>query len=207
MTIKNKPAAFFTLLIFLLLGLILYENRIPFVEVVIQAGHEGRLTGNTGAQSAQYREETWNILVANHVAKKLQTWGIEVKRMPAKVERVRTTLAVAIHFDGANIPCNSGASVGYPNQNSYHFAQRWREAYSHYFPFTWHEDNFTENLKHYYAYSSIKSEKFLIVELGEITCKKQREWLKPRLEDIASLLAYSIAKELGKSPPNPSFKD
>ncbi len=74
-----------------------------------------------------------------------------------------------------------------------------------YFPFRWHEDNFTPNLKEYYAYRWIRAEKFLILELGEITCEKQTNWLKPRLKKIAHLIAYSIATELGKDVEKPAL--
>ncbi len=200
---KNKAATFFAVLIILLMAFILYWSSTKPVSVVIQAGHEGRVSGNTGAESSLYREEEWNIIVADEVAKKLRSWNIEVKRMPAKVRFTRAKIAVSIHFDGAKTPCNSGASIGYPSSNSYDFARRWEKLYKDYFPFRWHEDNFTPNLKEYYAYRWIRAEKFLILELGEITCKKQTKWLKPRLKKIAHLIAYSIATELGKKVDKP----
>jgi len=200
---KNKAATFFAILIILLMAFILYWSSTKPVSVVIQAGHEGRISGNTGAESSLYREEEWNILVADEVTKKLRSWDIEVKRVPAKVRFTRAKIAVSIHFDGAKIPCNSGASIGYPSSNSYEFARRWEKLYKNYFPFGWHEDNFTSNLKEYYAYRWIRAEKFLILELGEITCVKQTKWLKPRLKKIAHLIAYSIATELGKKVDKP----
>jgi len=200
---KNKAATFFAILILLLMTFILYQSSIKPVSVVIQAGHEGRVSGNTGAESTFYREEEWNILVADEVTKKLRSWNIDVKRIPAKVRFTKAKIAVSIHFDGAKTPCNSGASIGYPSNNSYDFARRWEKLYKNYFPFRWHEDNFTPNLKNYYAYRWIRADKFLILELGEITCEKQTKWLKPRLKKIAHLIAYSIATELGKKVDKP----
>ena len=203
MNIKNKPAAFFALLIIALMAFILYWGTTKPVDVVIQAGHEGRTRGNTGAESKQYREVKWNILVANEVAKTLRSWDIEVKRVPAKVPFMRARIAVAIHFDSADTPCKSGASIGYPNEKSHAFAQQWKMQYKAYFPYQWHADNFTNNLKNYYAYKWIQSEKFLVLELGEITCDTQTKWLKPRLKNIAHLVAYAIATELGKDVKKP----
>ena len=200
---KNKAATFFAILIILLMAFILYWSSTKPVSVVIQAGHEGRISGNTGAESSLYREEEWNIIIADEIAEKLRSWDIDVKRVPAKVRFTRAKIAVSIHFDGAKIPCNSGASIGYPSSNSYDFARRWEKLYKNYFPFGWHEDNFTPNLKEYYAYRWIRAEKFLILELGEITCEKQTKWLKPRLKKIAHLIAYSIATELGKKVDKP----
>jgi len=203
MIIKNKAASFFALLIILFMSFIIYWGTTKPMSVVIQAGHEGRTTGNTGAECELYREEEWNILVADAVAKKLRSWKIDVKRVPARVKFMRAKIAVSIHFDGAITPCASGASIGYPNENAYLFAQRWKKLYTTYFPFKWQEDNFTENLKEYYAYKWIRAEKFLVLELGEITCDKQTTWLKPRLKKIAHLVAYAIASELGKVVKKP----
>jgi len=205
MNIKNKAATFFAILILLLIAFIFYWGTTKPIDVIIQAGHEGRTTGNTGAESKLYREEKWNIIVANEVAKLLQSWQIDVKRVPADIKFMRAKIAISIHFDGARIPCASGASIGYPSKNSHDFAQRWKSLYKAYFPYKWHKDNFTPNLKNYYAYQWIKADKFLLLELGEITCDTQTKWLKPRLKKIAHLIAYSIATELGKHVKKPSL--
>jgi len=205
MNIKNKAATFFALLIILLMAFILYWSTTKPVSVVIQAGHEGRTTGNTGAECELYREEEWNILVADEVVKKLKSWKIDVKRMPARVRFTRAKIAVSIHFDGATTPCASGASIGYPSSDSYDFAQRWKSLYADYFPYKWHKDNFTPNLQNYYGYQWIRAEKFLLLELGEITCDKQTKWLKPRLKKVAHLIAYAIATELGKVVKRPQL--
>ena len=205
MNIKNKPAAFFALLIIIFISYIFYSSTTKPFSVVIQAGHEGLKFGNTGGQTKLYREVDWNILVADEVAKILRTWDIDVKRVPAKVGIIRTEIAVSIHFDSAKTPCNAGASIGYPTMDSYTFAQRWKELYKNYFPFQWHRDNFTKNLKDYYAYKWIRAEKFLVLELGELSCDEQTTWLKPRLKKVAHLVAYAIAKELGKDVDKPKI--
>ena len=201
---KNLAGVIFATLIIGLVGFILYWGNTKPVDVIIQAGHEERKVGNTGASSTLYKETEWNTVVADEVAKTLEDWGIDVKRIPAKVPKfARAKIAVSIHFDSAKKPCRSGASIGYPNKNSYEFARRWEKLYKSHFPFGWHKDNFTANLKNYYAYKQIDTEKFLVLELGEITCKKQTDWLKPRLKKVAHLIAYSIATELGKDVQKP----
>jgi N-acetylmuramoyl-L-alanine amidase len=205
MHIKNKAAKFFALIILLFIAFILYWGTTKPTDVVIQAGHEGRTTGNTGAVSKLYREEEWNIIVADEVARYLKSWHIAVKRIPAKVKFSRASIAVSIHFDGATTACNSGASIGYPSSASYDFAQRWKSLYKTYYPFKWHPDNFTPNLENYYAYRWIRADKFLLLELGEITCEAQTTWLKPRLKKIAHLIAYAIAKELGRDVKKPKL--
>ena len=206
MYLKNKAAAFFAILILLLFGFIFYQSLRAPVTVLIQAGHEGRTCGNTGAECKNYREEAWNIIVADEIFQQLKRWGIDAKRIPADTLPQRAKIALAIHFDGAKNICRSGASVGYPDNNaSRQFAQKWKKLYKAYYPFRWHPDNFTDNLKNYYAYHQIHAEKFLVLELGEITCEKQTKWLKPRLKKIAHLIAYTVAVELDKKVPKPKF--
>ena len=206
MKLKNRAAALFGIVIVVFMGYILYLSLTPPVEVVIQAGHEGRTTGNTGSETATLREELWNIRVANAAAKQLEAWGVDVKRVPADTSLMRAQIAVAIHFDGAKAPCRSGASVGYQDNNaSYTFAQHWKALYRPYFPYKWHEDNFTNNLKHYYGFNWIKADKFVVLELGELTCPRQTQWLAPRLQKLGQLIAYAIATELGKEVPKPSL--
>jgi len=205
MKIENKPATLFAIVLLILFAYILYQKMVPRYDVVIQAGHEGRVRGNTGAESSRYREEAWNIQVADEVARRLKAWDIDVLRLPAKLHFTRAKIAVSIHFDGASTPCASGASVGYPNSDSQAFATRWKKLYGAYFPFRWHEDNFTPNLRNYYGYYWIDAGKFLLLELGEITCDRQTTWLKPRLKKIAHLIAYTIATELGKKVPKPDL--
>jgi N-acetylmuramoyl-L-alanine amidase len=202
---KNRAGAFFALLIILLVAFIMYWGSTKPVSVVIQAGHEDRISGNTGATGSRYKETEWNTLVADEVTKRLRSWDIDVKRIPAKVPFLRAKIAVSIHFDSAKRVCHSGASIGYPDKDSYDFARDWEKLYKAYYPFKWHQDNFTENLKHYYAYRKIDAEKFLVLELGEITCDEQTKWLKPRLKKIAHLIAYAIATERGKNGPKPAL--
>ena len=203
---KNLAGVIIATLLIGFIGYILYWGSSKPVSVIVQAGHEERTSGNTGATGSNYKETEWNTIVANEVAKKLTEWNIDVKRIPAKVPKFsRAKIAVSIHFDSAKKPCRSGASIGYPNKNSYDFARRWETLYRSHFPFGWHKDNFTQNLKNYYAYKQIDAEQFLVLELGEITCDKQTAWLQPRLKKIAHLIAYAIATELGKKVKKPKL--
>ena len=203
MKIKNIIGVVFSLFIILLITFAVYWQYKAPISVVIQAGHEGRTSGNTGAVNGKLQEVEWNIIVANEAAKQLKKWDIEVKRVPADTKLIKAKIAVAIHFDGSAKQCTSGASIGYKNGASKEFAKHWKRAYGQYFPFIWQEDNFTRNLANYYGYYYIRADKFLVLELGEITCKKQTKWLKPRLKKIGQLIAYTIARELGFAPHKP----
>ena len=203
MRIKNAIGVIFSILIISLIIFAIYWHSKEPVAVVVQAGHEGRIDGNTGAVYGKLQEVKWNIIVANEVAKQLKQWDIKVKRVPADTKLIKAKIAVAIHFDGAIRRCSSGASIGYQNKNSKDFAKQWKKIYSRYFPFGWQKDNFTKNLANYYGYSYIRANKFLVLELGEITCRRQTKWLKPRLKKVGQLIAYTIARELGYAPRKP----
>ncbi len=118
-----------------------------------------------------------------------RTYGIDVTRVGADIPFANTQIAVSIHFDGSDSRCSTGASIGYQKEHpkAKRTALRWRKIYKNYFPFRWHKDNFTKNLSDYYGFSRVNSEKgFLVLELGEITCNEQVEWLEPRLDIIAT---------------------
>ena len=194
---KNITALIISAFILIFITFAIYKHYTKPLYVVVQAGHEGRSDGNTGSSYGKEKEVEWNILVANEVAKTLNKWGINTKRIGAKVPKIKSKVAISIHFDGASKPCSAGASVGYSNEESKELANRWKKAYKKVFPFKWHKDNYTTNLSNYYAFYEMEADKFLVLELGEISCKKQVRWLKPRLKKIAHLIAAVIAKDFG----------
>jgi N-acetylmuramoyl-L-alanine amidase len=192
---------FLIIVLFIALIIEIYNNRPINTTVVIQAGHDGRIFGNTGSVNGKYKEVEWNLLVAKEVEKELKKNGIDVVRVGAKIPIANARIAVAIHFDGSNKPCSTGASIGYDKYHSQarRTALRWKKIYKNYFRFRWHKDNFTKNLADYYGFNRVNTEKgFLVLELGEITCDKQVEWLEPRLELISDKIADFIMDELDR---------
>ncbi len=186
--------------IFALLIYALWHGRVVNTTVLIQAGHVGRTKGNIGSIYNGLVESKWNDRVAKRVEDILKKRGIRVTRVGAKIPIANAVIAVAIHFDGAKNECATGASIGHDGSaEAKRLARDWRREYSKFFPFRWHKDNFTPNLRHYYGFSRVSASRgFLVLELGEITCKKQTDWLKPRLGEVASKIAYFIIKELKK---------
>lgn len=167
--------------------------------VLIQEGHVGRIFGNTGSVHNGLVESKWNAIVGKEVERLLKEKGVDVECTGAKIPATNTVIAVAIHFDGSDKECATGASIGYDRNgaDAKGMAKRWRSTYSSFFPFKWHGDNFTKNLRDYYGYSKVNATKgFLVLELGEITCEEQTEWLKPRLKEVAAQIANFIIKEL-----------
>lgn len=184
--------------IFILLVIAIWNGRVLNTTVLIQAGHVGRVTGNIGSIHNGLKESEWNERVAIRVEDILKKKGIIVDRVGAKIPTANARIAVAIHFDGSENHCATGASIGHDGSAvSKALAKRWREEYGKFFPFKWHRDNFTKNLSDYYGFSKVTTTKgFLVLELGEITCKEQTDWLEPRLGEVAAKIAYFIIKEL-----------
>ncbi len=187
--------------LFIALIVEIFNNRPINTTVLIQAGHEGRIIGNTGSINGKYKEVDWNVLVAKEIEKELKKNGIDVVRVGANIPIANARIAVAIHFDGSTKPCSTGASIGYDPYHSRakRTALRWKKIYKNYFPFKWHKENFTKNLSEYYGFNRVNTEKgFLVLELGEITCNEQIKWLEPRLDLIAIKIADFIMDELDR---------
>lgn len=174
-------------------------------DVLISAGHEGRPA--SCAQFPQHKcnlgasgEREWTPLVAGAATKVLRAHGVTVARLPADFEgKYRVDAALFIHFDGSDPPCRSGASIGYANRRDARAAAAWRRLYSSEWPFAFQPDNFTDNLREYYAFKQVHARKgSLVIELGEITCPQQRAWLAPRLGRVGALLAYFVSQLIGK---------
>jgi N-acetylmuramoyl-L-alanine amidase len=184
--------------LFFILMMAIFNNKVINTTVLIQAGHEGRTKGNIGSIYNGLVESKWNVAVAKEVERILEEKGIDVTRVGARIPISNAVIAVAIHFDGSSKHCSTGASIGHNNtQEARAMAKRWRAEYGAFFPFKWHGDNFTPNLKGYYGFSQVQTtQAFLVLELGELTCKKQTDWLKPRLNEVAAKIANFIIKEL-----------
>jgi len=197
---ERRVLAFLGWGMFLLLFVAIWKSQVMNTTVLIQAGHVGRTKGNIGSIHNGLVESKWNERVAIRVEEILKKNGIKVERVGARIPSANAVIAVAIHFDGSQRECATGASIGHDGSvGAKALAKAWRREYGSFFPFKWHSDNFTENLSHYYGFSQVSTSKgFLVLELGEITCKKQTDWLEPKLGQVASKIAYFIMKELKK---------
>lgn len=170
-------------------------------DVYIQAGHEGRIFGKTGSVSPYGREIDWTRIVADEATRILRRAGVSVIRASADQRRKSVIrLALSIHFDGSNDACSTGASIGLNNNSDRRAARVWKRLYRSVFPFKWMPDNFSRNLKYYYNYRyTVASDAELVLELGEISCPEQAQWMKPRLRQLGALVAYFAAQRIGVS--------
>jgi hypothetical protein len=175
-------------------------------DVLIQAGHEGRTTGATGACGPLGCEQEWTPIVADEATRILREAGVKVIRKDAFLEgKFDIKIAVFLHFDGSNPPCKSGASIGYDDKTDQSAANAWKQLYSKYWPYKWMADNFTSNLKNYYGFQYTRTtDAELVLEFGEISCLEQAEWLKPRLKWLGALLAHFLSQRIKKgNVPDP----
>jgi hypothetical protein len=176
------------------------------VDVVVQAGHEGRPAScapnhvhacNLGASSAAGREILWTPIVADAAAATLRSAGLRVARRPADYPQHDTArVAVYIHMDGSDPPCLSGASVGFPAATPRRFIADWERAYRRFFPDRFVGENISTNESNYYGFRKVTAPEKFLVEYGELTCPAQAAWLKPRLHDLGVFTARFIIAEL-----------
>jgi hypothetical protein len=193
------------------LGAVLLGVTLLTYDVLISAGHEGRPA--SCARFPQHRcnlgaagESEWTPVVADAATEILRDHGISVARRPADFDGAyRVEAAAFIHFDGSNPPCRSSASIGYHRPRDAAAASAWRALYGRYWPFGFQPNNFTVNLRDYYAFAQVDaSAGSLVLELGEITCPTQRAWLAPRLRWEGALLAYFLSRRIDKgNVPDP----
>jgi hypothetical protein len=173
--------------------------------VVISAGHEGRPQScrrfptracNLGAAG----ERAWTPVVADEATRILRLHGVRVARLPADFDGdYAADAAIFIHFDGSARPCSTGASIGYHTPKDKPAADAWRALYSRYVPFGFMPDNFTESLHDYYGFRQVDARNgALVLELGELTCPRDRTWLAPRLKWEGALMAHFLSVLIGK---------
>lgn len=180
--------------------------RAEVVDVVVQAGHQGRPAScaqfavracNLGASGNGAAEIAWTPVVADTAAATLRRAGFRVVRRPADyAEHDVARIAVFVHFDGAAPACASGASVGFPSGADRGMIERWERRYRAFFPFRFVGENFTTNEAGYYGFRKVDAPKQMLIEFGELTCPAQAAWLHPRLVALGTFLGRFLIGEL-----------
>jgi hypothetical protein len=181
--------------------------RADTVDVVVQAGHQGRpgscarlhvAACNLGTGLGAQRERDWTPIVADAAARELRRDGYRVARRPADYrEHDRARAAVFLHFDGSSPACRSGASVGFPASTSRAFVRAWEDRYRPRFPFRFAGENITRNESQYYGFRKVDTPgRSLLIEFGEMTCVDQERWMAPRLRSLGHDVAAFVDAEL-----------
>jgi hypothetical protein len=190
-----------------LLFLTVQPVRADDVDVVLQAGHEGRPQScaalhvkacNLGTSLGNALERNWTPVVADAAAEALRRDGFTVVRRPADYAgHDRARAALFLHFDGSAPACRSGASVGFPATTATAFVHEWESRYRRLFPYRFAGENITKNEAEYYGFRKVDAPgKTMLVEFGEMTCRAQERWLAPRLHQLGTALAAFLGAEL-----------
>lgn len=165
--------------------------------LVVQCGHVGRTSGNTGAPG----EREFTARVGEACARLLGRRGWSIRVVPADPVRAayRGDAFVAVHADGNNNPDVDGASVGYQTTEGRQLAEAWRSAYQLLgWSGPWHRDNYTTNLSGYYGVSYAVGQgnrRACIVECGTITNPAERAAMTS--QDGVDRVALAIGMALG----------
>ncbi len=167
-------------------------------DIVLQPGHYLRTSGATGASGAKTSEQSMASQIVGRMARLLRDRGRTIVVLPADDFRrpLKTKVFLTVHFDGADPACSSNSSLGY-GDDAHEFA-------SHAFGFAlasalgkqpkdFMNDNFTKNLREYYAFKHMNADRFEgIIEVGELSCPAQEEVLIDRAHLVAENLALAV---------------
>lgn len=195
------------------------DNGDPAIkyDVVLQPGHYPRISKPgedvaTGGEGKYVTEQEVAAYVTGIVANELkaQNKNLRVVIVPADgfQRPLRTKIFVAFHTDAYDkkkgLPCDSSASVGYPDDASgkaMHYLALAVATTLDEPPKKFMEDNFTGNLRDYYAYKHMTDGVKGLVEMSELTCPADEERLLARADVLGRNLAWGILYHLKKPVP------
>lgn len=142
-------------------------------KIILQAGHEGRTSGATGAPN----EKGFNVDIANQVRDILVGKGFEVRRVNADPKSTETAgdwdLFLSIHYD-ADVYGTGGYFVDFPEpstdgatQRSQEIAKTLSEEYGRVTAIVNHPERSNRNTRYYYMWKSLSSKTpCVIIECG-----------------------------------------
>lgn len=194
-------------------------------KILIQIGHcdfngsasclDRSFVKRTGSSGVDISEPELSLRVALAARDTLLKYGVPSSSIiltganPSDYSKYKSTnfdYFVSLHFDGSNRKCSTGPSIGYPESKSGYkhipsmeFGQRWKSAYSKYYPKSldgWMTDNFTRNLAGYYMFNQIQSDKKLLIEFAELTCPKSSYWALLNADHLGVVLAEFLGNEI-----------
>jgi N-acetylmuramoyl-L-alanine amidase len=167
-------------------------------DLIVQPGHFARTSGATGSQGKYVSEQEFAARVVEQLAADLRQRDVNIAIVPADGfnKPLRAKIFLSLHTDGSIYPCSSGPSVGYSSTGDAKGMHGIALALSLTLgidPVRFMRDNYTENLKRYYAFSSMNTAAFKgLLEIGEITCPTQEEIMLSRADLLAKNLAIAV---------------
>lgn len=133
------------------------------MRIIIQAGHEGRTTGSTGAPN----EREFNIDISNKVADEMRKRGVEVMRVNADPKQTEISgdwdLFLSVHYD-ADVYGKGGFFVDFPEpstdgatEKSQAISRALADEYARTTGIINRPERSNKNTRYYYMWSSISS--------------------------------------------------
>jgi hypothetical protein len=165
---------------------------------VLQPGHYPRTVGFTGGQGTYVSEQEIAARVTDELANESRKRGLSVAVIPADDfnKPLQSRIFLTLHTDASRFPCSVGPSLGYSNDGDAAGMHGIAVALALTLgvdPEKFMRDNYTANLRGYYAFSSLNTKQFKgVLEMSELTCPAQEEILLSRADLLAKNLAIAI---------------
>jgi hypothetical protein len=177
-------------------------------DVLIQAGHEGRTSGATGAAANGLREIELTPRVADAATVVLRDAGLTVLRDPAATTAAKVKVAVAFHFDG---PPQAGAQFLFDDPTDQPLAAFLRAAWDVRHDGNWLRDNtsyLADDTGHsrYYGFPHWNTtDGEVVMEMDTIGDPARAAiWKQPGYPEWAGRVAgAAIARRLGRNVVDP----
>jgi hypothetical protein len=174
-------------------------------DVVLQPGHNLRVTGKTGATGHRVSERALVAYIAGPIADDLSRRGLRVLVIPADpiIEgTLKAKIFLAIHADGSTVPCKGKPSLGYGSNTSPMAMHAIGWALGQALGYSYDDfahDNFTANESKYYMFNRVQTKLMKgVLEIGEITCNDKEDRLIQNSADISANVARALTFIAGK---------
>jgi len=167
-------------------------------DLIIQPGHFGRTKGATGGEGKYVTEQQITAKIVEGLASILRQRGLNVAVIPADgfETPLKSKIFLSLHTDASNFPCSVGPSLGYSAEADalgMHGIAAALAITLGIDPKKFMSDNYTANLKGYYAFRSMNTKQFKgLLEMSELTCPSQEENLLSRSDLLENNLALAI---------------
>jgi hypothetical protein len=168
-------------------------------DLVLQPGHYGRTSGATGGEGKYVTEQQIAAKIVDILASNLRKRGVTLAIIPADGFKapLKSKVFLSLHTDASNYPCSVGPSIGYSADGDalgMHGIAAALAITLSIDPQKFMRDNYTANLRGYYAFRSITTRQFKgLLEMSELTCPAQEENLLSRADLLANNLAIAVA--------------
>lgn len=178
-------------------------------KILIQAGHQGRTTGATGAPG----EQKWTGEIVPQIAKKLRDKGFEVKEINADPSSGDIAgdwdLFLSVHYDSDSYNDRGGfidtpdPSVDFATKESNRIAEEMRKVYFDRTGIPNHPERSNKNTKYYYMWSRMSAKTpCVIIEAGVgWRTPEDHKTLHFEQDRVAGAIADGIINALGDQTP------